>query len=98
MEDCVVASGKPDAHGYPRAGRNVLAHRRVYEDQIGPIPEGMIIHHICENRMCVNPRHLEAMTRGDHNRLHRGVPSLTPQERRERRLAQMREYTRQWRS
>lgn len=39
-----------------------LAHRVAYEWSIGPIPEGMVIDHLCRNRQCVNPSHLEVVT------------------------------------
>ena len=37
-------------------------HRRSYEWAKGPIPDGYQIHHLCENRRCVNPDHLEVVT------------------------------------
>jgi len=37
-------------------------HRLVYQSLVGPIPEGMEIDHICENRSCCNPVHLRVLT------------------------------------
>ena len=42
--------------------RQVFAHRFAYEHFIGPIPEGLTIHHRCGVTLCVNPDHLEALT------------------------------------
>lgn len=39
-----------------------MAHRVAYELLIGPIPAGMTLDHLCRNRLCVNPVHLEAVT------------------------------------
>ena len=41
-------------------------HRIVYELTIGKIPQGKDIHHKCENRLCVNPHYLQAVTRKEH--------------------------------
>lgn len=51
-----------------RAGRNLLAHRVAYEFVLGDIPEGLDLDHLCRNRWCVNPYHLEPVTRKENLR------------------------------
>ena len=51
----------------------VLAHRLAYEIFVGPIPDGLTIDHLCRNRPCVNPEHLEAITLQDN--ILRGIGS-----------------------
>ncbi|MFD3594293.1 HNH endonuclease signature motif containing protein [Nocardia sp. NPDC058640] len=35
------------------------AHRISYIELVGPVPEGLVLDHLCRNRLCVNPAHLE---------------------------------------
>lgn len=48
--------------------KNLLAHRYVYEQLVGPIPDGLVIDHLCCNPACVNPSHLEPVTAKENNR------------------------------
>lgn len=49
-----------------RPGKPVLAHRFAYQYFVGPLPVGIELHHRCKNRACVNPFHLEPVTRRAH--------------------------------
>ncbi len=63
---CFPWPGLP-SFGYGRLkidGRNVQAHKAVYERVVGPVPDGMVLDHLCRNRVCVNPEHLEPVTSG----------------------------------
>lgn len=42
--------------------KNLITHRVVYEYFNGSIPKGLTIDHLCRNRLCQNPDHLEAVT------------------------------------
>src|SRR5262245_2817351 len=47
-------------------GKWILAHRVSYELVIGKIPKNMVLDHLCRNRLCVNPYHLEVTTFRDN--------------------------------
>ena len=67
---CWDAPGMPFANsGYGRVKVNYqsrLAHRVSYELAYGPIPEGLVIDHICRNRRCFRPSHLRAVTQQEN--------------------------------
>ncbi|WP_081281519.1 HNH endonuclease signature motif containing protein [Mycolicibacterium conceptionense] len=74
----------PSRYGYFYAGRTSLdqtgriyAHRWAYEHYVRPIPPGMVIDHLCRNRLCVNPDHLEPVTQLENVRRSRGNNSKT---------------------
>lgn len=72
---CLVWQGAVNSKGYPTRGDGtgrgtMLAHRVAYEQDHGPLPDGMHLHHLCGERRCLNVEHLIALSQRDHNRLH----------------------------
>lgn len=51
-----------------RDGPTVVAHRYAYESAVGPILGQLELDHLCRNRGCVNPNHLEPVTHGENMR------------------------------
>lgn len=62
---CVLWTMSLTPAGYGKKwhnGRLWLAHRLAYETEVGPIPEGLVLDHLCRNPACVNVEHLEPVT------------------------------------
>lgn len=76
---CWNSGAGPSKDGYVNFGWNGLetgAYRHAYQWFVGPIPPGFVLDHLCANRACVNPAHVEPVSQAEN--LRRG---------RERRLA-----------
>lgn len=52
----------------PQHGHAVRAHRWIYQETVGSIPDGLVLDHLCRVRHCVNPSHLEPVTVGENVR------------------------------
>jgi len=67
----IWTGGKCNGYGSTTLkSKSYLVHIIVYEYFMGPVPEGLDLHHKCENSLCANPNHLESLTRKDH--IHKG--------------------------
>lgn len=68
---CWEWQGSVSAQGYGilnLRGRMRLSHRLIYELVVGPIPSGLVIDHLCSNKLCQNPSHLETVTSAENTR------------------------------
>ena len=69
-EGCWIFTGAIATSGYGRIGfrnRTLQAHRASYEVFVGKIPDGLHLDHLCGNKRCVNPDHLEPVTQSENN-------------------------------
>lgn len=85
MTDCITWTGYKAQNGYGYVvvdGKNIRAHRFTWEQKFGPIPDGLVLDHICHNeaakngecvggfdcqhRLCVNLDHLQAVTQREN--------------------------------
>ena len=69
---CIEVTGPRQTDGYgqtsvfvPREYK-ILAHRLVWEQTHGPIPQGLVVCHICDNRGCINVDHMFIGTQKDN--------------------------------
>ncbi len=69
---CWIWLAAKQSRGYGNY-RSRLAHRVSYEMNKGPIPKGLTLDHLCRNRLCVNPDHLEPVTQLENNMRGEGV-------------------------
>ena len=66
--DCIEHTGYRMPNGYGRKQKygETLAHRVAWMEENGPIPEGLEIDHLCNNRGCVNAQHMEVVTHAEN--------------------------------
>lgn len=66
---CWNRIGCTDGNGYSRVQlerRSFSGHRAAYTWTKGPIPDGLFLDHLCRNRRCVNPDHLEPVSHDEN--------------------------------
>lgn len=83
--ECWLWIGPLDKDGYGSfylRRRNRRAHRVAWFAMNGPIPEGMVVNHVCGRRNCVNPRHMNVVTPRENTlRDSRSIPYINSQKR-----------------
>lgn len=81
VTECINWTGCTNSQGYGQIqidGVKWAAHRLVYTQTFGAIPDGLVVRHKCDNPLCVNPEHpelgtqrdnvMDCVTRGRHSR------------------------------
>ena len=67
VTDCWIWTDALNTNGYgvvwdPAKQKQCKAHRVAYEELIGPIPDELPLDHLCRNRSCINPAHVQPVT------------------------------------
>lgn len=73
---CWEWRGVLNSDGYgsiKRNGRNMKAHKYIYELAKGNVPHGLELDHLCKNKKCVNPDHLEIVNHTENMRRAKSV-------------------------
>lgn len=80
--DCIAWVGMTTRHGYGwvqinhgKKVKRMMAHKFAWELTNGKVPEGLVLDHVCRNKGCVNPAHLEPVTNAENVR--RGAKFIT---------------------
>ena len=71
----VLAKGKAYGQVHIR-GKSMMAHRYPWEQKHGPVPPRLQLDHLCRNRLCVNPNHLEAVSARENIMRSTGVAAI----------------------
>ena len=68
-DDCWELDGTHVRSGYATVTRDqkrYVAHRFIYQMLVGPVAEDKVLDHLCRNRGCVNPAHLEPVSQSEN--------------------------------
>lgn len=75
--DCILWAGRTNVYGYG-ISHEIRVHRLAWElFHNQEIPEGMHVHHLCEETRCINPEHLLLVTPEMHRKIHAESIPLT---------------------
>lgn len=97
VEDgCIVWAGTLTPRGYGQFSvdnKHYAAHRLAYSKLVGPVPVGLVCDHLCRNRACVNPEHIDVVTNRENIIRGEGPAMLTRMNRAKTHCPAGHEYT-----
>lgn len=79
---CWTWTGGLQSRGYGCVCHDIrtrTTHKLAYELLVGPVPDGLTLDHLCENKVCCNPRHLEPVTSAENYRRFRHGHFIGPE-------------------